>query len=149
MFRGSVKSTGYPLHSPFFPFTSPSVRHRIPSHFNWTLQQLFAACGGSMCKYQLDAKIPASTHARYSSGVTWRSLDGAGKPTAVWISKTSQPNTANVPATLSGTAKPCHITLLRCGRMLKSGRSLTDKSLVSPVCQSKNDSDLNPSSVFP
>jgi hypothetical protein len=24
MFRGSVKSTGYPLHSPVFPFTSPS-----------------------------------------------------------------------------------------------------------------------------
>ena len=37
MFRGSVKSTGYPLHSPVFPFTSPPVRHRVPSHFNWTL----------------------------------------------------------------------------------------------------------------
>ena len=34
MFRGSVKNTGYPLHSP----VSPSVRHRVPSHFNWTLQ---------------------------------------------------------------------------------------------------------------
>jgi hypothetical protein len=33
MFRGSVKSTGYPLLSP----VSPSVRHRVPSHFNWTL----------------------------------------------------------------------------------------------------------------
>ena len=37
MFRGSVKGTGYPLHSPVFPFTSPPVRHRVPSHFNWTL----------------------------------------------------------------------------------------------------------------
>jgi hypothetical protein len=37
MFRGSVKSTGYPLHSPVSPFTSPPVRHRVPSHFNWTL----------------------------------------------------------------------------------------------------------------
>ena len=37
MFRGSVKSTGYPLHSPITPFTSPPVRHRVPSHFNWTL----------------------------------------------------------------------------------------------------------------
>ena len=37
MFRGSVKGTGYPLHSPVSPFTSPSVRHRVPSHFNWTL----------------------------------------------------------------------------------------------------------------
>ena len=35
MFRGSVKSTGYPLHSPVSPFTSPPVRHRVPSHFNW------------------------------------------------------------------------------------------------------------------
>jgi hypothetical protein len=30
MFRGSVKSTGYPLHSP----VSPPVRHRVPPHFN-------------------------------------------------------------------------------------------------------------------
>jgi hypothetical protein len=35
MFRGSVKSTGYPLHSPVSP--SPPVRHRMPSHFNWSL----------------------------------------------------------------------------------------------------------------
>jgi hypothetical protein len=31
-FRGSVKSSGYPIHSP----VSPSI-HRVPSHFNWTL----------------------------------------------------------------------------------------------------------------
>ena len=37
MFRGSVKGTGYPLHSPVSPFTSPPVRHRVPSHFKWTL----------------------------------------------------------------------------------------------------------------
>ena len=37
MFRGSVKSTGYPLHSPVSPSLPPPVRHRIPSHFNWTL----------------------------------------------------------------------------------------------------------------
>ena len=30
MVRGSVKGTGYPLHS-------PHVRHRVPSHFNWSL----------------------------------------------------------------------------------------------------------------
>jgi hypothetical protein len=40
MFRGSVKSTGYPLHSPVSPFTSPPARHRVPSHFNWTLPHL-------------------------------------------------------------------------------------------------------------
>jgi len=36
MFRGSE---GYWLHTPFasFPFTSPPVRHRVPSRFNWTL----------------------------------------------------------------------------------------------------------------
>jgi hypothetical protein len=39
MFRGGVKSTGYPHHSPDSPFTSPPVRHRVPSHFNWTLQR--------------------------------------------------------------------------------------------------------------
>jgi len=36
MFRGSVKSTGYPLHSPVSP--SPPLRHHVPSHFNWTLK---------------------------------------------------------------------------------------------------------------
>jgi len=38
MFRGSVKGTGYPLHSPISTFTSPPVRHSVPSHFNWSLQ---------------------------------------------------------------------------------------------------------------
>ena len=37
MFRGSVKGTGYPLHSPVSPSLPPPVRHRVPSHFNWTL----------------------------------------------------------------------------------------------------------------
>jgi hypothetical protein len=36
-FRGSVKSTGYPLHSPVFPSLPLAVRHRVPSYFNWTL----------------------------------------------------------------------------------------------------------------
>ena len=36
IFRGSE---GYWLPTPFasFPFTSPPVRHRVPSRFNWTL----------------------------------------------------------------------------------------------------------------
>ena len=37
MFRGSVKSTGYPLHSPVSPSLPFPVRHRVPSHFNWSL----------------------------------------------------------------------------------------------------------------
>jgi hypothetical protein len=38
MFRGSVKGTSYPLHYTSLPFTSPPVRHRVPSHFNWSLR---------------------------------------------------------------------------------------------------------------
>jgi len=41
MFRGSVKSTGYPLHSPVSPSQPPPLRHRVPSHFNWTLPSYF------------------------------------------------------------------------------------------------------------
>ena len=40
MFRGIVKGTVYPLHSPVSPFTSPSVRHLAPSNFKWTLSGL-------------------------------------------------------------------------------------------------------------
>ena len=50
MFRGSVKSTGYPLHSPVFPFTSPLVRHRVPSRFNWTL--LFMISSPPLLRYK-------------------------------------------------------------------------------------------------
>ena len=37
MFRGSVKSTGYPLHMTVSPSLPHPVRHRVPSHFNWSL----------------------------------------------------------------------------------------------------------------
>ena len=37
MFRGSVKGTGNPLHSPVSPSLPP---HRVPSHFNWTLRSV-------------------------------------------------------------------------------------------------------------
>ena len=37
MFRGSVKSIGYPLHLPVFPFNSPPLRRRVPSRLNCTL----------------------------------------------------------------------------------------------------------------
>jgi len=36
VFCSHVTLTGYPLHC-CFPFTSPPVRHRVPSHFNWIL----------------------------------------------------------------------------------------------------------------
>ena len=37
-FRGSVKGTGYPLHSPVSPSLPQPVRHRVQSHFNCSLQ---------------------------------------------------------------------------------------------------------------
>jgi hypothetical protein len=37
MFRGSVKSTGLPTPFTSFPFTSPPVRHRVPSGFKRAL----------------------------------------------------------------------------------------------------------------
>ena len=46
MFRGSVKSTGYPLHSPVSPLPlPPPLRHRVPSHFNWTLSPSVVSVG--------------------------------------------------------------------------------------------------------
>ena len=38
MFQGSVKGTGYPQHSTVSLFNYPSLRHRVPSHFNCTLK---------------------------------------------------------------------------------------------------------------
>ena len=38
VFRGSVKSTGYPLHSPVSPSLPPPLHHHVQSHFNCTLQ---------------------------------------------------------------------------------------------------------------
>ena len=37
MFRGSVKSTGYPLHSPVSPSYPLPCVNRVPSHFDWSL----------------------------------------------------------------------------------------------------------------
>jgi hypothetical protein len=49
MFRGSVKSTSYP-----HPFTSPPVRHRVPSHFNWSLPSDVRLGPQRLPKYQND-----------------------------------------------------------------------------------------------
>ena len=38
MFRGSVKGTGYIMNSPVSPTIPRLVRHRVPSHFNSSLQ---------------------------------------------------------------------------------------------------------------
>jgi hypothetical protein len=37
MFRGSVKWYWRPTPFANFPHTAPLVRHRVPSHFNWTV----------------------------------------------------------------------------------------------------------------
>jgi hypothetical protein len=48
MFRGSE---GYWLPTPFanFPFTSPPVRHRVSSRFNWTLQNTTILTSLKLC----------------------------------------------------------------------------------------------------
>ena len=45
MFRGGVKGTGYPLHSPVPP-SLPPMGHLMPSRFNWTLPGLHPEGGG-------------------------------------------------------------------------------------------------------
>jgi len=37
VFRGSVKGTGYPLHSSVSHSLPLPMRHRVPTHFNWSL----------------------------------------------------------------------------------------------------------------
>ena len=51
MFRGSVKGTGYTLPFASFPFISLPVRHRVPSHFNWTLHRTYH---NTPCRHQAD-----------------------------------------------------------------------------------------------
>ena len=43
MFRGSVKGTGYPLHSSVSPSLPTPVCHPVPSHFNWSLHFFFTS----------------------------------------------------------------------------------------------------------
>jgi len=70
MFRGSVKGSGYPFHSPVSPFTSPPVRHRVSSHFNCSLladTNTIKVCSTETC-------------------ITWRNKCpcSAPRPTAWW-----------------------------------------------------------------
>ena len=45
IFPGSAKSTGYALHSPVSPSLPPPLRHRVPSHFNWTVHVIWLEWG--------------------------------------------------------------------------------------------------------
>ena len=56
----------YWLPTPFscFPFTSPPLRHRVPSHFNWTLPPPYWA--------QMSSSAPNSqTHSAYILRIIW------------------------------------------------------------------------------
>ena len=59
MFRGRVKGTVYPLHSPVSP--SLPVRHRVPSHFNWSVKfDLYVSKVSDEVRYQIhgSASLP-------------------------------------------------------------------------------------------
>ena len=58
MFRGSVKGTGYTIHSP----VSPSLPHRVPSHFNCTLavSVALAAAAGVLVLLVAAAEVAAA-----------------------------------------------------------------------------------------
>ena len=69
MFRGSVKGTGYPLHSPVSPSLRHPVRHRVPSHFNRSLTTVATVHSGNNTEqislytlYITEAFGPAFTH---------------------------------------------------------------------------------------
>jgi len=70
MFRGCVKGTGYPLHSPASPFTSPPVRHRVPSHFNWSFKASNALGDGKHSRlsarpFNKQNKVPNKSHSKW------------------------------------------------------------------------------------
>ena len=90
MFRGSVKGTWLPTPFANFPFNYPPVRHRVPSHFNWSLprcyisQPLYPPLGTAVAKWcatnrKVAGSIPAgvsgffigikSFRSHYSPGV--------------------------------------------------------------------------------
>jgi hypothetical protein len=50
VFRGSVKGTGYPLHSSVSSFTSLTMRHSVPSHFNCSLWMNATHCTCSLIR---------------------------------------------------------------------------------------------------
>ena len=90
---------------------------------------VFVPLDGDMCDHRQKRRLQRADHARScSSGVTLRSFDAAGKPTAVLNKPTSEPKTANVTATPLRPANLSYIALLRRGRMLNSGRGFMDKS---------------------
>jgi hypothetical protein len=80
MFGGSVKSTGHPLTS--FPFTSPPVRHHVPSHFNWSLTNTYLvipvhlSSDGTSASTDRDVFSSGTTFPLVSVGMQGKSEDG-------------------------------------------------------------------------
>jgi hypothetical protein len=72
-FRGSVKSTGYPLHSPVSP--SP---HRVPSHFNWTLQHCKKEQNNKSWSRNISDEIPSFFKLLRLYGVSDRRMNEYG-----------------------------------------------------------------------
>ena len=62
MFRGSVKGTVYPLQQ--FPLHFPSLRHRVPSHFN-LLERTGFFLRASPWHYRREMLIPARMEPRF------------------------------------------------------------------------------------
>jgi len=71
MFRGSVKGTGYPLHSPVSP-SIPSIRQRVPPHFNWT-QLLFNISLANFCLVPPSWSVvfPSFIRSTYFASASW------------------------------------------------------------------------------
>ena len=83
MFRGSVKGTGYPLHSPVSPFTSPLVRHHVPSHFNWTLLHLNSEDDANLC-HHLNLSVSASFCSKFGTFIWFKITTGSSHLIVSW-----------------------------------------------------------------
>jgi len=75
---------------PSFPSTSPPVRHRVPSHFNWTLL------------LYLFTHSDTNTHT-FSVGLLWTS-DRAGAETSTWTTHNIQRRRTAMPPAGSKSA---------------------------------------------
>jgi hypothetical protein len=61
---------GYWLPTAFasFPFTSPPVRHRVPSHFNWSLQKYYVWDFLKICDINMSYDISLTAQFRLLTG---------------------------------------------------------------------------------
>jgi len=62
MFWCSVKGTGYPLRSPVSPSLPSTVRHRVPSNFNWSQPDK----GNISCCWKVVGKQPCYVALRHN-----------------------------------------------------------------------------------